>query len=415
MIKLDAFKKGEKNGKTLGIFSPSRLTPYKETKLPGWQETYNLIRFFEDYVGYDKVYIMNWYDNETHYKKIHDKYPYVYNLNNIQKAINDIDDILQKPDGLVCFGGGLYPTYYYICLFINEKVKQNKKFDLYYYDHDPQFVMFNFVKPIERRLHQSLKPSKKFPQEIMDEYNNSFEFVNDYIDTNTIALYGGLDYETYANNQGGDLKNIHQWKYFDINEYSFANNFDFEKILSSSYNYPKKYNFGYFGIKRRNKARVDILNDLFSNLTNTIIIGSVCETINNSNDEKRFCCINSIPIPELYYFLNENIGASLFLTDKANWNNYKSFRFFENLLLDYVGFIYEKQDINKIYINNEELKSYIYVNENDFIQKVEEVNNDINLYKHLVWLERKEFYDQMSPYMNEKNKMIFENWLKSYK
>ena len=120
-------------------------------------------------------------------------------------------------------------------------------------------------------------------------------------------------------------------------------------------------------------------------------------------------------IPDLYYFLNDNIKSSLFITDPANWNNYKSFRFFENLLLDYVGFIYEKQDINKIYINNEELKNYIYVNENDFINKVKQISNNENLYKHLVYLERKEFYDQMSQYMIQKNKEIFENWLNKYK
>ena len=131
---------------------------------------------------------------------------------------------------------------------------------------------------------------------------------------------------------------------------------------------------------------------MFSGLDDTLIIGNVSDIIENSN---RFECLGSMQIPDLYYYLNYNIKASLFLTDPANWNNYKSFRFFENLLLDYVGFIYYKQDIDKIYIDNEELKSYINVDENYFINKVNEISNDETLYKHLVYLERKEFYNQM--------------------
>ena len=118
MIQLNQFKKGEKKGKSIGIFSPSRISPYKETKLPGWQESYNLIRFLKDYVGYDNVYILNWYKNDNRYEKLKEKYPYLYNLKNIEQASKDIDEILQKPDGLVCFGGNFHPTYYYICALI---------------------------------------------------------------------------------------------------------------------------------------------------------------------------------------------------------------------------------------------------------------------------------------------------------
>jgi len=410
MIKLESFKKGEKNGKTIGIFSPSRLTPYKETKLPGWQETYNLINFLKDYVGYDKVYILNWYKNENRYNKLKEEYPYLYNLNNIEQASKDIDEILQKPDGLVCFGGVLHPTYYYICALIYSKMNDTN-FKMYYYDHDPQFNKFNFIKGISSRNSLNGKGIDDLEKEYLDIYNNHKNELIEYVNDNTIGLYGGLDYESYVNKLKGDMPNIKQWQYFDINEYSFANNFDFSKILTDI-NFAKIYKFGYFGIKRRNKIRQDIINELFSKLDDSsIIIGNVNEIIECSN---RFTCIDSIQIPELYYFLNGTIKTSLFITDPANWNNYKSFRFFENLLLDYVGFIYEKQDINKFYINNEELKSYIYVNEDNFVNKVNEVSSNESLYKHLVYLERKEFYDQMNVYMNEKNKNIFENWLKEY-
>ena len=411
MIRLNNFTKGEKKGKTIGIFSPSRLSPYKETKLPGWQESYNLIKFLKDYVGYDQVYILNWYKNDKRYEKLKEQYPYLYNLKNIEQASKDIDEILQKPDGLVCFGGSLHPTYYYICSLIWYK-RNDPDFKLYYYDHDPQFKKFNFVKGISSRKSLINVGMGDLEKEYSDIYLEHQKELIEYIDNNTIALYGGLDYESYVKKLKGDLPNIKQWQYFDINEYSFANNFDFSKILTDI-KFDNKYKFGYFGIKRHNKVRQEIINDLLNKLDNSgIIIGNVSEIINCSS---KFKCIDSMPIPDLYYFLNENIKSSLFITDPANWDNYKSFRFFENLLLDYVGFIYKKQDVNKIYINNEELKSYIYVDEEDFANKVNQISSDEKLYKHLVYLERKEFYDQMSPYMLDENKVIFEKWLNKYK
>lgn len=411
MIKLNNFTKGEKKGKTIGIFSPSRLSPYKETKLPGWQESYNLIKFLKDYVGYDKVYILNWYKNDKRYEKLKEQYPYLYNLKNIEQASKDIDEILQKPDGLVCFGGALHPTYYYICSLIWYK-RNDPNFKLYYYDHDPQFNKFNFVRGISSRNSLRGVGMGDLEQEYIDIYMNHMNDLIEYIDKNTIGLYGGLDYESYCQKLHGDMPKIQQWQYFDINEYSFANNFDFTKILTEI-KFDDKYKFGYFGIKRRNKVRLEVINNLLGQLDNSgIIIGNVSEIIDCSS---KFKCIDSMQIPDLYYFLNDHIKSSLFITDPANWNNYKSFRFFENLLLDYVGFIYDKQDINKVYINNEELKNYIYVNENNFLNKVEEISNNEKLYKHLVYLERKEFYDQMSPYMLQENKDIFENWLNKYK
>ena len=411
MIKLDSFKKGEKKGKTIGIFSPSRVSPYKETKLPGWQETYNLIKFLKDYIGYDKVYVLNWYKNDKRYKKLKEQYPYLYNLKNIEQASKDIDEILQKPDGLVCFGGNLHPTYYYICTLIWYK-RNDPNFKLYYYDHDPQFNKFNFVKGISSRKSLINVGMGDLEKEYSDIYLEHQKELIEYIDNNTIGLYGGLDYDSYCKQLKGDMPNMKQWLYFDINEYSFANNFDFSKILTNI-KFEDKYKFGYFGIKRRNKIRQDIINNLLGQLDKSgIIIGNVNEIIDCSS---KFNCLESMQIPDLYYFLNNNIKSSLFITDPANWNNYKSFRFFENLLLDYVGFIYKKQDIDKVYINNEELKSYIYVDEDDFLGKVNQISSDEKLYKHLVYLERKEFYDQMSSYMTNDNKEIFENWLNKYK
>ena len=411
MIKLDSFKKGEKKGKTIGIFSPSRVSPYKETKLPGWQETYNLIKFLKDYIGYDKVYVLNWYKNDKRYKKLKEQYPYLYNLKNIEQASKDIDEILQKPDGLVCFGGALHPTYYYICSLIWYK-RNDPNFKLYYYDHDPQFNKFNFVKGISSRKSLINVGMGDLEKEYSDIYLEHQKELIEYIDNNTIGLYGGLDYDSYCKQLKGDMPNMKQWLYFDINEYSFANNFDFSKILTDI-KFENKYKFGYFGIKRRNKIRQDIINNLLGQLDKSgIIMGNVSEIIDCSS---KFNCLESMQIPDLYYFLNNNIKSSLFITDPANWNNYKSFRFFENLLLDYVGFIYKKQDIDKVYINNEELKSYIYVDEDDFLGKVNQISSDENLYKHLVYLERKEFYDQMSSYMTNDNKEIFENWLNKYK
>lgn len=411
MIDLGQFKKGEKKGKTIGIFNPTKNAPYKTTNMPAWQETWNLMQYLKNYVGYDNVYILRYFHNDSRYQKTKQDYPYVYNIKNLDDAIKDIDEMVQLPDGLVLWGGVSNVIYYYNCLFINAK-RNDETFRLYFYEQDPEFTKYNFVKAILQR--KNIKFTYNIDDKYKKIYDNDLNDILSYIDDNTIILYNGTDIDEHIQKSNGDINNAKYYKPFKINEYSFANNFDFNKILTNI-KFDKKYKFGYYGGPRKDTVRNKIISNLLQDIDNSVIIGGIKDKIKLFNDTSKFDVYDTIAIPELYYFLSDNIKTSLFITDVSNWNNFKSFRFFENLLLDFVGFIYYKQDINKTYIENQELKDFIYVNEEDFIDKVNKVTNDKTLYCKLIYLQRLEFYNQMKDYMKDENKKLFEEWLDSNK
>ena len=84
------------------------------------------------------------------------------------------------------------------------------------------------------------------------------------------------------------------------------------------------------------------------------------------------------------------------------------------MLSDVIAFVYEPYDKDHKYIDEQELKDFMYVSSpEDFAAKVNRISTDKEFYNHIKFLQRKAVYDKYSQFCNEKTKKIFENWLSS--
>lgn len=420
--KIEALRKGEGKGRSIGIFTVKRPLHFEvkeKVKLPTLQEVLNLRKYLKEYVLYDEVYIINFYFDDRYYFRKKEKFPYLLNIKNLEEVKNLVDDLLYKPDTLTVFGGIFPQTIFYISSFIYDKMKDDR-FRIYFYDHDPECLYFNPIRDIGRNLWLNWKPKDldKMDKDIIERYNLTSEDVMNYLDNNMISLYDGIDYEKVIEmrksiSSDSDYSKIKRWSEFKINEFSFSNSFDLNKILVNNIFKNKKYKFSYFGGNRRDKKRREIINDLLSNIDSSLIIGNIYDGLKMKDKGERFDYMGYMKIPELYYYLSENVKSSLFLIDELNWNRFKSFRFFENLLLDYVGFIYYQCDSDRKFIKNEELRDFIYIySKEDFEEKVNRISSDENLYRRLIYLERKEFFEECKEYFSEENRDIFLKYLK---
>ena len=83
------------------------------------------------------------------------------------------------------------------------------------------------------------------------------------------------------------------------------------------------------------------------------------------------------------------------------------------MLSDVIGFVYEPYDKDHKYIDDEELKNFMYVSTpEDFADKVKRISEDESYYKHIKYLQRKAVYDKYKSYCNAETLSIFESWLK---
>lgn len=109
----------------------------------------------------------------------------------------------------------------------------------------------------------------------------------------------------------------------------------------------------------------------------------------------------------MFEILPKTAYATVVLGDDLHNDNIKTARFFESMLLDICAFIWHSYDPNKRFVNNQELKDFIYISSGDeLIEKINKIKNDEAFYKHIVELERQEILNQFLSFKNE-NKIEF--------
>ena len=124
-------------------------------------------------------------------------------------------------------------------------------------------------------------------------------------------------------------------------------------------------------------------------------------------------------VPSLFYddlipYIGQNAKATFVIADEITFNDFISPRFFDAMLSDVIAFVYEPYDKDHKYIDEQELKDFMYVSSpEDFAAKVNRISTDKEFYNHIKFLQRKAVYDKYSQFCNEKTKKIFENWLSS--
>jgi hypothetical protein len=101
-----------------------------------------------------------------------------------------------------------------------------------------------------------------------------------------------------------------------------------------------------------------------------------------------------MPHEEMFDFINKKAYATIVMGDNLHNNNIITPRFYESMLLNVVAFVWHTYDVDKKFVKNEELKNFIYVDSIDeFHDKVLQIKNNPELFKHLAELERKEVLD----------------------
>lgn len=83
--------------------------------------------------------------------------------------------------------------------------------------------------------------------------------------------------------------------------------------------------------------------------------------------------------------------ATVVLCSESHNDIIKTPRFFEALNLDLVAFIWHEYDTEKVFIENEELKDFIYIKSYEELkEKLDMIKNDEKLFRHIIELEQKE-------------------------
>ena len=210
----------------------------------------------------------------------------------------------------------------------------------------------------------------------------------------TRIAFCGLDYQKYYDlynpEKRVDARKIMDidWAYFGQHEYYVVRD-----CIDIKMQTPDKeadaFDFVYCGNHRTSRDKV--LNEIITHKDLNCAIVGYGESIQDSDNVTTF---KYMPHEEMFDFINKKAYATIVMGDNLHNNNIITPRFYESMLLNVVAFVWHTYDVDKKFVKNEELKNFIYVNSIDeFHDKVLQIKNDPELFKHLVELERKEVLD----------------------
>lgn len=332
---------------------------------------------------------------------------YYKDIRNID--LNEYDEVMIYNSTKNLFGG----------IFKTEMIETfNKLFDfngdIWYYLADPKMPCTDYAAFIKSRIKDGCIK--------IDDTNNTTPFSLDYCNdwTNKVfkrtkIAYSGSNYDkyydTYMNNitKGGKkeanecniLNPDYEWAYIPLFEY-YAVNEDLDTKLKNFDYSEKKYDLIYFGNNRQTE-RNKIIDSIYDKeVYNNYVLG-----FEPSWKKCKFDFSGYVTHDEMFEILPKTAYATVVLGDDLHNDNIKTARFFESMLLDICAFIWHSYDPNKRFVNNQELKDFIYISSGDeLIEKINKIKNDEAFYKHIVELERQEILNQFLSFKNE-NKIEF--------
>ena len=383
--------------------------------------------YLEQYVGYDKVYIISTSEKPTKINEDYfDKNSIIFGINkvNLFNELN-IDDIFCCQHILVIFGGVLKEFYFSMCNRLVEWYKVHGDGHFYTIQDDPDFITTNPAKFIEKRLYkdefQKPKPYK-YDREHEDaklylEYKKS-DLLNKLFD-NTIIAHCGENYSKFITKRiqektGYDNVIImpKYWCKFNVYNWQGVNCNLNEKLKDYPLN--RKYQSEYHGYLKKDKERITTTLQFYNKLDGPI---KVIEGKGSFSDKFE----NAVKMPEVgYNDLFKEIckdSYSTFITaGESTFSDFISPRYFDTMMSDIIPFVYTPYDANKEYTDDEFLKEFMYVDTpEDFKNKVDKIIQDESLYCKVKYLQRKSIYDKFKKYMKEDSIKLFENYLNENK
>lgn len=373
------------------------------------------IDYLLNYLKYDNVYIIA---DTLKQVKIEDTNIFKMYEGKIKYGIDDInffnklniDDLFLTQNLMVFFGGILNASYIYQMNNIVKWYNDNKK--IFLIQDDPALFISNPGNLINQRLFINKNLKINIANEAMQYYINNSNKLNDIFDNKLIIAYCGYDYLTYYNrliNLKSKIQ-LNQRYYDNFNCYNYQGMNDNLDNKLINYNFDlKKYDHEYHGYhKTRINYRIKILEKLFKNLNNFLLI----------SNKKLFTNLNNYDYYEdmnyynLLQFINKNAKSTLIIADDLTFDSFVTPRFFDCMLSDIIAFIYTPYDSKKILVNDDFLKDFIYVdNPQDFVKKVNMISNNKELYYKIKMLQRKSTYELFNEFCNDKSKIQFETFL----
>jgi hypothetical protein len=418
--------KGSGKGKIGAVLGITSVISFKNLHI-GHTTLKTYKDFLEQYVGYDKVYIISTSIKEQKVNEYYDRDSIIFGIDR-PNLLNDleIDDIFCKQHVLIFFGGALQNYFFSLSNRVVEWYKEHGDGHFYTIQDDPDFMTINPLPKIECRLkHTGIEKPKPFNY---DENTDDAKLFIEYQKTgllhqcfnNTIVAHCGSDYPKYYNARinipFGSPNVVTEPKYWcKFNCYIWQGvNCNLEEKFKD-YPLNRKYQSEYHGYIKHDKERVQTTLSYYNELTGPI---KVIEGKGHFSDDFKNCDkFGAVGYSEIFEEICKDSFSTFITANASTFDDFISPRYFDCMMADIIPFVYHKYDSNKNYTDDQELKDFMYVSSpEEFKEKVESlIQKPVWFFRHIKYLQRKSIYDKFNDFMTDESKAFFEKYLEENK
>lgn len=327
-------------------------------------------------------------------------------------CLDEYDDIFHVQAAMNMFMGYIYDDYFYNVLRINEWYQKHGDGHYFVIQDDPAISYIDPFPVLNRRTFEYKTLGHEVPEEVFQEYIKVWPNVQKCLHE-CIVAHCGTSYPTFLSklspNNAMTPKFVSKWCQFPLFTYQAMTDNISNKLHNYDYS-SKKYDSEYHGYNRGAK-RMELIENFYAALPNKSLVITSSRNLFPHHD--KFDRVQSLFYDDLIPYIGQNAKSTFVIADEVTFNDFISPRFFDAMLSDVIGFVYEPYDKDHKYIDDEELKNFMYVSTpEDFADKVKRISEDESYYKHIKYLQRKAVYDKYKSYCNAKTLSIFESWLK---
>lgn len=303
--------------------------------------------------------------------------------------INYYDEVFIYNSSSNAFGGAIKPV---TIPTIQALIKFNG--DIWYILTDPAIPPVNIsLFVIQKSKFCDVPNHVKVDHGVCTEFTDDIvKHFTDKVFKRTKVAFCGLDYEQYYNNYHNDTRADTRkildidWAYFGLIEYYTLLDC-FKLDLQTGSKDSNAYDFMYCGNKRNCFSRSKILSDIVSLKDIKCATVGYRDKLINANADS----IAYLPHREMLKLMNNKAISTIITGDNLHNGNIITARFYESMLLNCVAFIWHTYDSEKKFVQNQELKDFIYVSSvGELHDKILQVKQNKDLFNRIVQLERKE-------------------------
>ena len=327
-------------------------------------------------------------------------------------CLDEYDDIFHVQAAMNMFMGYIYDDYFYNVLRINEWYQKHGDGHYFVIQDDPAISYIDPFPVLNRRTFEYKTLGHEVPEEVFQEYIKVWPNVQKCLHS-CIVAHCGTSYPTFLSklspNNAMTPKFVSKWCQFPLFTYQAMTDNISNKLHNYDYS-SKKYDSEYHGYNRGAK-RMELIENFYAALPNKSLVITSSRNLFPHHD--KFDRVQSLFYDDLIPYIGQNAKSTFVIADEVTFNDFISPRFFDAMLSDVIGFVYEPYDKDHKYIDDEELKNFMYVSTpEDFADKVKRISEDESYYRHIKYLQRKAVYDKYKSYCNTETLSIFESWLK---